>query len=116
MGFQTILGRVPERLKTKRRYKCLRFSEEGAKEVDQQYLVIKVRFGCLHGTSTVGIILLSTNTTSLEHFILFVKMIGKKTESSGLSDVLIEAGMIGSGWVISEKKTAVKLFIVLKLY
>ena len=50
----------------------------------------------------------------------YLKMIGKKMEGSGPSDILIEAGIIASGslneLISVKKKTVVELFVSIKPY
>ena len=84
---------------------CLRYSEQGAREVGQMYVVTTFDLGvCMKAYPIIWnqpkqfedhIIMIGTFHVVCAYF----KMIGKKMEGSGLSDILLEAGLIGSGSV-----------------
>ena len=82
---------------------CLRYAEEASKEVGQKYVITTFDLGvCMKAYPLVWnnpqkyknhIILIGTF-----HLVCaYLKMVGKKMAGSGLSDVLLEAGLTGSG-------------------
>jgi hypothetical protein len=84
---------------------CLRYSEQGAREVGQKYVVTTFDLGvCMKAYPIIWnepkkfedhIIMIGTFHVVCAYF----KMIGKKMEGTGLSDILLETGLIGSGSV-----------------
>ena len=82
---------------------CLRFSEEASLEVGQKYVITSFDLGvCMKAYPLVWnypkryenhIIMIGTFHLACSYF----KMIGKKMECSGLSGVLLEAGLISPG-------------------
>ena len=84
---------------------CLRYAEQATLEVGQDYVITTFDLGvCMKAFPIIW-----KNPGRYEkHIILtgtfhlacaYLKMIGKKMQGSGLSDVLIETGLIGSGSV-----------------
>ena len=82
---------------------CLRYAEEATREVNQEYVVTTFDLGvCMKAYPLIWnqperyekhIVLIGTF-----HLICaYLKMVGKKMEGSGLSDILLEAGLIASG-------------------
>ncbi len=84
---------------------CLRFAEEGTAEIGQEYTILTFDLGvCMKAYPLVWnhvdrydkhIILIGTFHLICAYF----RVIGKKMEASGLTDVLLEAGLVGSGTV-----------------
>jgi hypothetical protein len=119
VGFWSVLGDEPPRLTiidyypviyqpitdNKAVQECLRYSEQGAREVGQKYVVTTFDLGvCMKAypiiwnqpkTFEEDIIMIGTFHVVCAYF----KMIGKKMEGTGFSDILLEAGLIGSGSV-----------------
>ena len=82
---------------------CLRYAEEATHEVNQQYVITTFDLGvCMKAYP-----LLWNNPKRYEkHIVLngtfhlvcaYLKMVGKKMDGSGLSDILLETGLIASG-------------------
>ena len=116
-GFLSQTGKIPESLTTIDYYpviprpiteyktvqECLRYAESATAEVNQQYTITTFDLGvCMKAYPITWnnperyqnhIILIGTFHLACA----FMKMIGKKMDGSGLSDVLLEAGLIGSG-------------------
>ena len=116
-GFLSQTGKIPESLTTidwypviprpiteyKTVQECLRYAESATAEVNQQYTITTFDLGvCMKAYPITWnnperyqnhIILIGTFHLACA----FMKMIGKKMDGSGLSDVLLEAGLIGSG-------------------
>lgn len=116
-GYVSSTGDVPHRLTTvdyfpvipfpitdnKAVKECLRFSEEASLEVGQKYVITSFDLGvCMKAYPLVWnyqkryenhIIMIGTFHLACS----YLKMIGKKMECSGLSDVLLEAGLISPG-------------------
>lgn len=128
-GYISLTGDVPDRLTTVEYYpvipfpitdnravkECLRYSEEASQEVGQKYVVTTFDLGvCMKAYPLVW----NQQKRYENHIIMigtfhlacgYLKMIGKKMEGTGLSDVLLEAGLISSGslsGVISGKNYA----------
>ena len=84
---------------------CLRFSEEASLEVGQEYVITSFDLGvCMKAYPLVWnypkryenhIIMIGTFHLACS----YLNMIGKKMECSGLSDVLLEAGLISPGYL-----------------
>ncbi|XP_046346792.1 uncharacterized protein LOC124127441 [Haliotis rufescens] len=116
-GFVSLTGTTPENLTTIDYYpvigcpiteyktvqECLRYAENATNEVDQEYIITTFDLGvCMKAYPLVW-----NNQTKYEkHIILigtfhlvcaYMKMIGKKMNGSGLSDILLESGLIASG-------------------
>ena len=116
-GFVSLTGEKPERKTTVDYYpvifspiteyktiqECLRQAECATKEVGQKYVITTFELGaCMKAYPLIWnqpqryqnhIILIGTF-----HLVCaYLKMIGKKMDGSGLSDVLLEAGLITSG-------------------
>ena len=82
---------------------CLKHAEEATKEVGQEYTVTTFDLGvCMKAYPLIW----NQPDKYRKHIIMvgtfhlvgaYLKMIGKKMAGSGLSDVLIETGLIGSG-------------------
>ena len=118
-GFWSVLGDEPPRLTiidyypvinqpitdNKAVQECLRYSEQGAREVGQKYVVTTFDLSvCMKAYPIIWnqpkkfedhIIMIGTFHVVCAYF----KMIGKKMVGTGLSDILLEAGLIGSGSV-----------------
>ena len=119
LGFISQTGQIPQKLTAIEYYpvipkpitdystvqECLRYSEEATREVGQQYVITTFDLGvCMKAFPLVWnypekyskhVILLGTF-----HLICaYYKMVGKKMAGSGLSDILLEAGLITSGSV-----------------
>ena len=111
-GYVSSTGDVPHRLTTwllpcdsipYHWQQCLRFSEEASLEVGQEYVITSFDLGvCMKAYSLVwnypnryenNIIMIGTFHLACS----YLKMIGKKMECSGLSDILLEAGLISPG-------------------
>lgn len=116
-GFITMTGRTPESLTTIDYYpvipspitdyktvkECLRYAEEATAEIQQQYLVTTFDLGvCMKAYPLIW----NDQSRYDKHIILigtfhlacaYLKMVGKKMDGSGLSDILLEAGLIASG-------------------
>jgi len=116
-GYISFTGSVPERLTTIDYYpiipqpitdieavaECLRYSEDGARQVGQRYVITTFDLGvCMKALPLVWanvqryqdhIIMIGTFHLSCA----YMKMLGKKMEGSGLTDILLEAGLITSG-------------------
>lgn len=116
-GFVTMIGRVPESLTTIDYYpviaspitdfrtvkECVRYAEAATNEVGQSYVITTFDLGvCMKAYPLIW----QDNARYNKHIILigtfhlacaYMKMIGKKMNGSGLSDVLLEAGLISSG-------------------
>ena len=83
----------------------LRFAEEATREVGQEYTITTFDLGvCMKAYPLIWkepemyqkhVILIGTFHLTCAHF----HMIGKKMDSCGLTDVLLEAGLVGSGTV-----------------
>ena len=118
-GFVSVTGSKPIKLTTIDYYpvinhpitdystvqECLRFAEEATKEVGQTYTITTFDLGvCMKALPLIWndpekyknhIVMVGTF-----HLVCaYLKMVGKKMAGSGLSDVLLEAGLIGSGSV-----------------
>lgn len=118
-GFVSVTGSKPIKLTTIDYYpvinhpitdystvqECLRFAEEATREVGQTYTVTTFDLGvCMKALPLIW-----NNPDKYKNHIVMVgtfhlvcaylKMIGKKMAGSGLADVLLEAGLIGSGSV-----------------
>ncbi len=84
---------------------CLRLAEEATHEVEQKYTITTFDLAvCMKAYPVVWndtdrytkhIILIGTFHLTCAYF----HMIGKKMEVTGLTDVLLEAGLVGSGTV-----------------
>ena len=84
---------------------CLRYSEEATKEVGQRYTISSFDLGvCMKAYPLVW----KNPERYKDHIIMigsfhvvcaYLKMVGKKMDGSGLSDVLLEAGLMTSGSV-----------------
>ncbi len=84
---------------------CLRLAKEATQEVQQEYTITTFDLGvCMKAYPVVlndpdrytkHIILIGTFHLTCAYFL----MIGKKMEATGLTDVLLEAGLVGSGTV-----------------
>ena len=82
---------------------CLRAAEEATREVGQSYVITTFDLGvCMKAFPLVW----NSPDKYKSHIILigtfhlvcaYMKMMGKKMAGSGLSDILLEAGLIGSG-------------------
>jgi len=116
-GFVTMSGQTPERLTTIDYYpviaspitdyntvkECLRYAEEATNEVQQQYVITTFDLGvCMKAYPLIW----NNQAGYDKHIILigtfhlvsaYMKMIGKKMNGSGLSDILLEAGLISTG-------------------
>ena len=116
-GFLSKTGKVPDSLTTIDYYpvipspiteyktvqECLRYAESATQEVQQRYTIITFDLGvCMKAYPITW----NNPERYQNHIILigtfhlacgFMKMLGKKMDGSGLSDVLLEAGLIGSG-------------------
>jgi hypothetical protein len=116
-GFWSVLGNEPPRLTiidyypviyqpitdNKAVQECLRYSEQGARKIGQKYVVTTFDLGvCMKAYPIIWnqskkfedhIIMIGTFHVVCAYF----KMIGKKMEGTGLSDILLEAGLIESG-------------------
>lgn len=116
-GYVSITGNVPARLTTIDYYpiipypitdidavaECLRYSEEGARQVGQRYVITTFDLGaCMKALPLVW----GNMQRYKDHIIMigtfhlacaYMKMLGKKMEGSGFSDILLEAGLITSG-------------------
>ena len=119
LGFISQTGQIPQKLTTIEYYpvipkpitdystvqECLRYSEEATREVGQQYVITTFDLRvCMKASPLVWnypekyskhVILLGT----LHLICAYYKMVGKKMAGSGLSDILLEAGLITSGSV-----------------
>ena len=118
-GFVSVTGSKPIKLTTIDYYpvinhpitdystvqECLRFAEEATKEVGQTYTITTFDLGvCMKALPLIWndpekyknhIVMVGTF-----HLVCaYLKMVGKKMAGSGLSDVLLEAGLIGLGSV-----------------
>ena len=81
---------------------CLRYAENATNEVIQQYIITFDLGVCMKAHPIIW-----NNAKTYENHIIqlgtfhlasaFMKMIGKKMRGTGLSDILLEAGLIGSG-------------------
>jgi hypothetical protein len=136
-GFLSLTGQIPPKLTTVDYYpviaspitdyktvqECLRYAEEATREVNQEYTITTFDLGvCMKAYPLVWnnparyekhIILLGTFHLACA----YLKMVAKKMQGSGLSDILLEAGLIASGslnGVLSGKHYA-ELCIVIKL-
>ena len=118
-GFISMTGEPPHRLTTIGYYpvihnpiteyktvqECLRLAEEATAEVGQEYTITTCDLGvCMKAYPLVWnypnryakhIILIGTFHLTCAYF----RMIGKKMDACGLSDVLFEAGLVGSGTI-----------------
>ena len=84
---------------------CLRIAEEATHEMGQEYTITTFNLGVCMKTYPLiwkepemyqkHVILIGTFHLICPYF----HMIGKKMDSCGLSDVLLEAGLVGSGTV-----------------
>ncbi len=84
---------------------CLRYSEEATKEVGQRYTISTFDLGvCMKAYPLIW----KNPERYKDHIIMigsfhvvcaYMKMVGKKMDGSGLSDVLLEAGLVTSGSV-----------------
>ncbi len=116
-GFISTTGDPPSRLTTLDYYpvinqpitdyktvqECLRYAEEGTKEVGQKYVITTFDLGvCMKAYPLVW----NHTVRYKDHIILigtfhlacaYMRVMGLKMEGSGLSDVLLEAGLITSG-------------------
>ena len=116
-GFLSKIGTVPESLTSIDYYpvisnpiteyktvqECMRFAECATQEVQQEYTIITFDLGvCMKAYPLIWsqpekysthIILIGTFHLSCA----FMKMLAKKMEGSGFSDILLEADLIGSG-------------------
>ena len=116
-GFISMTGQRPETLTTIDYYpviaspitdyktvqECLRYAEEATNEVKQRYTITTFDLGvCMKAYPLVW----NNQVRYEKHIILigtfhlicaYMKMIGKKMNGSGLSDILLEAGLIVSG-------------------
>ena len=119
-GFSSVLGDEPPRLTiidyypvinqpitdNKAIQECLLYLEQEASEVGQKYVLATFDLGvCMKAYPIIWnqpkkfedhIIMIGTFHVVGAYF----KMIGKKMAGTGLSDILLEAGLIGSGSVI----------------
>jgi hypothetical protein len=118
-GFWSVLGDEPPRLTiinyypvidqpitdNKAVHECLSYSEQGAREVGQKYVVTTFDLGvCMKAYPIIW-----NQPKTFEHHIIMIgtfhvvcayfKMIGNKIEGTGLSDILLEAGLIEPGSV-----------------
>ena len=114
-GFTSLTGMPPTSLTTIDYYPvitepitdyktvCLRYAEEATHEVNQQYVITTFDLGvCMKAYPLIW-----NNPKRYEkHIVLigtfhlvcaYLKMVGKKMDGSGLSDILLEAGLIASG-------------------
>ena len=118
-GFISVTGSKPIKLTTIDYYpvinypitdystvqECLRFAKEATKEVGQTYTITTFDLG----VSMKALPLICNNPIKYKNHIVmvgtfhlvcaFLKMIGKKMAWSGLSDILLEAGLVGPGSV-----------------
>lgn len=118
-GFVSITGNAPQRLTTIGYYpvipnpiteyktvkECLRMAEEATHEVGQEYTILTFDLGvCMKVYPLIWkepeiyekhVILIGTFHLTCAYF----HMIGKKMDACGLTDVLLEAGLVGSGTV-----------------
>ena len=118
-GFVSVTEDPPQRLTTIGYYpvihnpiteyktvkECLRIAEEATQEVGQEYTITTFDLGvCMKAYPLIWnepemyqkhVILIGTFHLTCAYF----HMIGKKMDSCGLSDVLLEAGLVGSGTV-----------------
>ena len=82
---------------------CLKYAEEATDEVNQQYVI--TTFDLEVGKKAYPLIW--NNPTRYENHIVligtfhlacaYLRMLGKKMNGSGMSDILLEAGLISSG-------------------
>lgn len=116
-GFISVTGSKPTKLTTIDYYpvinhpiteyrtvqECLRYAEEATKEVGQEYVVTTFDLGvCMKALPLIW-----NNTARYEKHIImigtfhlicaYLRMVGKKMAGSGLSEVMLEAGLIGTG-------------------
>ena len=71
---------------------CLPFSEEASLKVGQKYVITSFDLGvCMKAYPLVW------NYPKRYENHIILKMIGKRMECSGLSDILLEAGLISPG-------------------
>ena len=118
-GFISMTGEIPSHTTTIDYYpvincpiteykavqECLRYSEEATKEVGQRYTISSFDLGvCMKAYPLIW----KNPERYKDHIVMigsfhvvcaFMKMVGKKMEGSGLSDVLLEAGLMTSGSV-----------------
>ena len=120
-GYVSMLGTIPTRLTTIDHYpvipdpitdystvkETLRFAEEAGKEVGQEYHIVTYDLGvCIKAYPLIWnypvkykkhIVLIGTF-----HIVCaYMKMIAKKMNGSGFSDILIESGLMTSGSMVS---------------
>lgn len=116
-GFMSLTGKLPNNLTTIDYYpviphpiteyktvqECLKYAEDATHEVGQEYVINTFDLGvCMKAFPLIW-----NNPARYEkHIILigtfhlqcaFMKMLGKKMNGSGLSDIFLEAGMLASG-------------------
>ena len=116
-GFISEIGRKPARLTTIDYYpvinkpiteystvqECLQYAEQGTKEVGQNYVITSFDLGvCMKAYPLVW-----SKPDRYKHHIItigsfhlicaYLKMLGKKMDGTGLSDVLLESGLMTSG-------------------
>ena len=82
---------------------CLRYAEEASKEVGQAYTITTFDLGvCMKALPLIW----NNPVKYSKHIVLigtfhlicaYLKMVGKKMDGSGLSDIMIEAGLMTSG-------------------
>ncbi|MCG7882443.1 MAG: hypothetical protein JAY96_12745 [Candidatus Thiodiazotropha endolucinida] len=82
---------------------CLRYAEEASKEVGQTYVITTFDLGvCMKAFPLIW----NNPQKYANHIVMigtfhlvcaYLKMLGKKMAGSGLSDVMLEAGLIGTG-------------------
>ena len=118
-GFISMTGEIPSHTTTIDYYpvincpiteykavqECLRYSEEATKEVGQRYTISSFDLGvCMKAYPLIW----KNPERYKDHIVMigsfhvvcaFMKMVGKKMEGSGLSDVLLEVGLMTSGSV-----------------
>jgi hypothetical protein len=116
-GFTSVTGTKPRKLTSIDYYpvinhpiteyktvqECLRYAEEASREIGQSYTVTTFDLGvCMKAYPLVW----NNPHTYEKHIVMigtfhlicaYLKMVGKKMAGSGLSDVLLEAGLIGTG-------------------
>lgn len=116
-GHVSLTGEVPTRLTTIEYYpiiphpitdikavaECLRYSEEASNEVGQEYVITTFDLGvCMKAYPLIW----AAEKRYEKHIVMigtfhlvcaYLKMLGKKMEGTGFSDILIEAGLISSG-------------------
>ncbi|KAL5013682.1 hypothetical protein ScPMuIL_007952 [Solemya velum] len=116
-GFLSVTGSKPTKLTTVDYYpvinhpiteyrtvqECLRYAEKATTEVEQEYVVTTFDLGvCMKALPLIW----NTTVKYQKHIVMigtfhlicaYLRMVGKKMACSGLSDVMLEAGLIWTG-------------------